>query len=182
VPFRPAVHLLERPYGEPIRDAGRPGARRCGQAVDRQWAESPSSLHGRPSRLSRMRRERGSVGVVLPASSVFNRTRKEGAGMRIIGLDIHRGFAEAVAWEGGRRKRLSRVDSHLRPRSSPRCHPCARGEYRRFAKKALVDHISGPGMAWRAAGVLLCVDFVKRERCFGGQDCRGDIGRSTPPP
>src|SRR6516165_11579690 len=24
------------------------GARRCGQAADRRWAESPSSLHGRP--------------------------------------------------------------------------------------------------------------------------------------
>jgi transposase len=30
--------------------------------------------------------------------------------MRIIGLDIHRGFGEAVAWEGGRLKRLGRVD------------------------------------------------------------------------
>ena len=47
------------------------GARRCGQAVDKHWAESPSSLHGRPLRLSRMRCERGSVDVVLPASSRF---------------------------------------------------------------------------------------------------------------
>jgi transposase len=30
--------------------------------------------------------------------------------MRIIGLDIHRAFAEAVAWEDGRIKRLGRVD------------------------------------------------------------------------
>ena len=30
--------------------------------------------------------------------------------MRIIGLDIRRAFAEAVAWENGRLKRLGRVD------------------------------------------------------------------------
>src|SRR3954449_7463160 len=30
--------------------------------------------------------------------------------MRIIGLDIHRAFAEAVAWEGGKLKRLGRID------------------------------------------------------------------------
>ena len=30
--------------------------------------------------------------------------------MRIIGLDIHRGFGEAVAWEDGRLRRLGRVD------------------------------------------------------------------------
>ena len=30
--------------------------------------------------------------------------------MRIIGLDIHRAFAEAVTWEAGRLRRLGRVD------------------------------------------------------------------------
>ncbi|TIU89399.1 MAG: IS110 family transposase, partial [Mesorhizobium sp.] len=30
--------------------------------------------------------------------------------MLIIGLDIHRAFAEAVAWEEGRLRRLGRVD------------------------------------------------------------------------
>ncbi|WP_352924646.1 hypothetical protein [Mesorhizobium sp. M0698] len=30
--------------------------------------------------------------------------------MRIIGLDIHRALAEAVAWEDGRLRRLGRVD------------------------------------------------------------------------
>jgi transposase len=34
----------------------------------------------------------------------------EGAGMRIIGLDIHRAFAEAVAWDEGKLRRLGRVD------------------------------------------------------------------------
>src|SRR6516165_1174210 len=32
-----------------------------------------------------------------------------GDGMRIIGLDIHRAFAEAVAWENGKLRRLGRV-------------------------------------------------------------------------
>ncbi len=31
--------------------------------------------------------------------------------MRIIGLDIHRAFAEAVAWDDGKLRRLGRVDT-----------------------------------------------------------------------
>ena len=55
-----------------------------------------------------MRCERGSVGVVLPASS--RSTVKNGdTGMRIIGLDIHRAFAEAVAWKDGKLSRLGRI-------------------------------------------------------------------------
>ena len=30
--------------------------------------------------------------------------------MRVIGLDLHRAFAEAVAWDDGKLKRLGRVD------------------------------------------------------------------------
>ena len=30
--------------------------------------------------------------------------------MRIIGLDIHRAFGEAVAWDDGKLKRLGRID------------------------------------------------------------------------
>src|SRR4051812_29236549 len=57
-----------------------------------------------------MRRERGSGGVVFARQLPFDEQRSEGAGMRIIGLDIHRAFAEAVAWENGKLKRLGRVD------------------------------------------------------------------------
>lgn len=39
-----------------------------------------------------------------PPAAVLDR------GIRIIGLDIHRAFAEAVAWEDGRLRRLGRVD------------------------------------------------------------------------
>src|SRR5262249_7409914 len=54
-----------------------------------------------------MRCERGSVGVVLPASS-RSTVKNGGTGMRIIGLDIHRAFAEAVAWKDGKLSRLGR--------------------------------------------------------------------------
>ena len=51
----------------------------------------------------------------------------------------------------GRRKRgatikAARQGFHLTPYSLPRDHPCARREYRRSAQRALVDHISGPGV------------------------------------
>src|SRR5262249_1401195 len=92
-----------------------PGAQRCGQAADKPWAESPSSLHGRPLRLARIRCQRGSAGVVLPASSRFKPSRTEDTGMRIIGLDIHRAFAEAVAWENGNLSRLGRVIMRREP-------------------------------------------------------------------
>src|SRR5215831_17935104 len=62
-----------------------------------------------------MRCERGSVGVVLPASSRFKPSRTEDTGMRIIGLDIHRAFAEAVAWENGNLSRLGRVIMRREP-------------------------------------------------------------------
>ena len=47
---------------------------------------------------------------MLPASSRSNEPTTKGTGMAIIGLDIHRAFAEAVAWEDGKLKRLGRVD------------------------------------------------------------------------
>ena len=52
-----------------------------------------------PLRPARMRCERGSVVVVLPASSRLLTTSEEEdmALMRVIGMDIHRVFAEAVA-------------------------------------------------------------------------------------
>lgn len=45
---------------------------------------------------------------------------------------------------------------HLRPCSSPRGRPCAKENYRRFVKKALVDHISGPWVP-RLGGAVLDV-------------------------
>jgi transposase len=58
-----------------------------------------------------MRCERGSVCVVLPAGSRFVTSDNEGStDMAIIGMDIHRAFAEAVAVEGKTRRRLGRID------------------------------------------------------------------------
>ena len=53
-----------------------------------------------PLRLARMRCERGSVVAVLPASSRESRQRG-GRPMRVVGLDIHRVFAEAVMLDDG---------------------------------------------------------------------------------
>jgi transposase len=62
-----------------------------------------------PLRLARMRCERGSVVAVLPASSRRTEITQGGPGMRIIGFDIHRVFAEAVMLEDGKIKRLGRI-------------------------------------------------------------------------
>ena len=57
-----------------------------------------------------MRRERGSVVAVLPASSCeVNRRQKGDGAVRIVGLDIHRVFAEAVMLDDGRAVRLGRI-------------------------------------------------------------------------
>src|SRR5918997_1179958 len=45
-----------------------------------------------------------------PPAPVSIEFETRGAGMRIIGLDIHRAFAEAVAWEDGKLKRIRRID------------------------------------------------------------------------
>src|SRR6516225_6990841 len=44
-----------------------------------------------------------------PQAPVSNEERRSNS-MQIIGLDIHRTFAEAVAWDDGKLKRLGRVD------------------------------------------------------------------------
>jgi hypothetical protein len=61
-----------------------------------------------PFRFSRMRCERGSVDVVLPASSPFHRCQGKVRCNAHYCLDIHRAFAAAVAWEDGRRR--GRID------------------------------------------------------------------------
>jgi hypothetical protein len=61
-----------------------------------------------PLRLTRMRCERESVGVVLP-DCVYVSQRK-GAEVRSIGLDVHKDFAEvAEAVSGGGVQRVGRV-------------------------------------------------------------------------
>src|SRR3954453_10838906 len=62
-----------------------------------------------PLRPTRLRRERGSVVVVLPTCSRLDRGEEQ-AMRRVIGMDIHRTFAEVVFWEDGRLRPAGRVD------------------------------------------------------------------------
>jgi hypothetical protein len=78
------------------------GSTKVRQAVDNHWAESPSSLPGGPLRLiSRCR-----VARQLPLERTKRRSRHA---HNWIGY-IRRAFAEAVAWDDGKLKRLGRVD------------------------------------------------------------------------
>jgi hypothetical protein len=57
-----------------------------------------------------MRCERGAVAAVLPASFCeLDSEQQGGRPMRIVGLDIHRVFAEAVMLDEGVVKRLGRI-------------------------------------------------------------------------
>jgi hypothetical protein len=53
-----------------------------------------------------LRRERGSVGVVLPSAPVDALDR---GAADVIGMDIHRTFAEVVIWEDGRLRPAGRI-------------------------------------------------------------------------
>ena len=65
------------------------------------WPEAATCCA--PVRPTRLRRERGSVVVVLPTAPVPQ--RQTGARVRrVIGMDIHRTFAEVVIWEAGQSK------------------------------------------------------------------------------
>ena len=58
----------------------------------------------------RARRERGSVVVVLPTCSRSATSNREHVMKRVIGMDIHRTFAEVVIWEAGQLRPAGRVD------------------------------------------------------------------------
>ncbi len=60
--------MVERRYGETIRDVGHREHVSAGRPTFVPWAESPS-LYLAALRLARVRCERGSVVAVLPASS-----------------------------------------------------------------------------------------------------------------
>ena len=62
---------------------------------------------------------RGSVGVVLPASSRSERVDEEGSGHAHHRTRYSSAFAEAVAWENGKLKRLGRIDIAARSVGGP---------------------------------------------------------------
>ena len=62
-----------------------------------------------PLRPARLRRERGSVVVVQPTAPLAKNWR-ESEVRRVIGMDIHRTFAEVVFWQAGRLRWHGRVE------------------------------------------------------------------------
>jgi hypothetical protein len=85
-----------RAYGATIRAAGR--------WEHEAWAgRSVHPYHELRARVrpARLRRERGSVVVVQPTAP-FGQNTGGNRMRRVIGMDIHRTFAEVVFWEDGR--------------------------------------------------------------------------------
>jgi len=70
-----------------------------------------------PLRLARLRCERGSVDVVQAIGSL----KTGGHGMKIIGMDIHRSFAQVAILDDGKITKQLRVElTHEPPRVSRR--------------------------------------------------------------
>lgn len=69
---------------------------KCGQA-DQFDALRARVSSWPPLRPARLRRERGSVGVASPRRS--RQVEEREPMIRVIGMDIHRTFAELVVWE-----------------------------------------------------------------------------------
>ena len=107
VPAHPAGTALVLAYGATIRDEGH-REHVSGQAdpYDEPRARVSSWPPLRPTRL---RRERGSVVVVWPTAPVEPQEEEQEM-QRVIGMDIHRTFAEVVFWEAGRLRPGGRVD------------------------------------------------------------------------
>src|SRR3954465_9526461 len=90
-------------YGATVRDRG---------VLRQTWTGRPVSLDGLrarvsrwpPLRLARMRFERESVGVVLPAccfTPIDHRLEVRAVTRRCFGLDVHREFAQVAIWQDG---------------------------------------------------------------------------------
>ena len=95
--------------------------------------------------------------------------------MRVIGLDIHRAFAEAVAWDDGKLKRLGRVDMR---------RPLLEAFAKKLSKEDVVE-VEATGNAASVAAVI--APHVKRvggsqtqSRCASSLMRRSRPIRSTP--
>jgi hypothetical protein len=99
VPARSAGTGLVPAYGATIRDEGhREHASGQADVFDEPRARVSSWPPLRPTRL---RRERGSVVVVSPTAPI-GCNEEEQLMRRVIGMDLHRTFAEVVFWEDGK--------------------------------------------------------------------------------
>ena len=99
----------------------------------------------RGSRWYRLRREHGSVVVVQPTAPLANNWRDRMR--RVIGIDIHRTFAEVVFWQDGRLRWHGRVDmtrAGLRQRDGG--GPCAALQLARRRRRRPESHGSACSM------------------------------------
>src|SRR5918994_1030835 len=92
----------------------RPSGLRGAGSMKRGQADAFDELRARvsswpPLRPARLRCERGSVVVVRPTAP-FGQDPGGNRMRRVIGMDIHRTFAEVVFWEDGRLRWHGRVD------------------------------------------------------------------------
>ena len=108
MPARPARTALVLAYGVTIRDEGH-REHVSGQA-DLYDEPRARVVSWPPLRPTRLRRERGSVVVVSPTAPVEPQQRGAQEMQRVIGMDIHRTFAEVVFWEAGRLRPAGRID------------------------------------------------------------------------
>ena len=89
--------------------------------------------------------------------------------MRIIGLDIHRAFAEAVAWDDGKLKRLGRVDMR-------------RPLLEAFAKKLLKEDVVIVEATGNAASVAAVIaPHVKKVVIANPSKCASSFMRRSRP-
>ncbi len=85
---------------------GEPGARKVGRPLSHHELRARVS-NWPPLRPTRVRCERGSVDVVLPRLLL---NKNEGQDMRVIGLDVHRSFAQVAELEDGVLRQRGRLD------------------------------------------------------------------------
>src|ERR1700748_2035569 len=88
------------------KGAGRPPTNTGLRARSRYMAALATCPDAPRARISRCR-----VARELPCK----RARTKCSGMRMIGLDIHRAFAEAVIWKDGKLSRLGRIIMRREP-------------------------------------------------------------------
>jgi len=110
---RPSDHVKTstgQHYGATIRDIGRWEHASAGRPTLEPWAASPSRyLAARAARPDALRARIRSCRVPAGSLLLAIRPKEHGEMIRIIGLDIHRVFAEAVMLDDGKLTRLGRI-------------------------------------------------------------------------
>ncbi len=112
-------------YGETIRDVGHWEHASAGRPTLEPWAASPSLYLAAPAARPDALRARIRSCRVPAGSRLVGTVRGAGTAMRIIGLDIHRVFAEAVMLDDRKIiRRLQSIRAKICSRfAKNRCHP-----------------------------------------------------------